>query len=131
MAQALKGLIQPGGLSLFYKYPSGGIMDDSTEENLVIESVKSDGQRFRPSDWIERISSSLATFGADHRLHYAADVQPCIIEGQKCLVVSKHLQSHNPAAYDEVMHFARDNDLRIQECRREESVPVKHERRKR
>lgn len=104
-------------------------MTDESEERWVIESVCSDGQRFRPSDWIERISAGLATFGADHRLHYAAEVQPCIIEGKKCLVVSKGLAESNPAAYAEVMRFARDNDLRIQEDRRHRTQLVEDERR--
>ena len=82
---------------------------DDTNENLVIESVQTSGERFRPSDWIERLSASLASFGADHRLHYSSDVQPCVIEGQKCLLVRKGLMQTNPDAYAHIMHFAEQN----------------------
>lgn len=92
--------------------------DRNDEERWLIESVRNTGERFRPSDWIERISASLATFGADHRLHYASEVQPCTIEGQKCLLVRKGLARSNPEAYMHIMHFAEENNLRIQEDRR-------------
>lgn len=99
------------------------------EERWIIESVKSDGNRFRPSDWIERISASLASFGADHRLRYDEEVQPCMIQGQKCLVVGKSLSSRKPELLAYILKFARDNDLRIQEDRRSFDLPTSIERR--
>ena len=82
------------------------------QEKLVIESVREDGQRFRPSDWIERISANMGTFGADHRLHYADSVKPGVINGEKCLVVDQSLESENPAAFGYIMEFAKANNLR-------------------
>lgn len=82
---------------------------------LIIEGVREDGSRFRPSDWIERISATLATFGPDHRLRYARNVQPKIIKGQKCLVLDASLREENPAAYEYVLAFAKANQLRIHE----------------
>ncbi len=85
---------------------------------LVISGVREDGKTFRPTDWIERISSALASFDLQHRLHYSASVQPCVIDGQKCLVVARGLEQANPAAYQFVMEFARSNQLRVQLDRR-------------
>ena len=82
---------------------------------LVIRSVNEDGRKFRPSDWIERISATLATFGPDHRLRYARSVQPKIFNGQKCLVLDASLREENPTAYEYVLAFAKANQLRIQE----------------
>ena len=87
---------------------------------VVIEGVKEDGNRLRPGDWIERLSSSLASFDHDHRLRYDACVQPCIVEGRKCLVVARDLSEKNPAAYEFIMGFARSNQLRLQLDRRED-----------
>lgn len=95
-------------------------MATEDDESWVIESVKNDGQRFRPSDWIERISASLGTFKADHRLHYSNDVKPCVIEGRKCLLVSKGLAKRNPNAYSYIMRFAEENNLKVQEDRRKQ-----------
>ena len=84
-------------------------------QKLIIEGIREDGSQFRPSDWIERISATLATFGPDHRLRYARGVQPKIIHGRKCLVVDLMLRQENPAAYEYVLAFAKANQLRMQE----------------
>jgi len=82
------------------------------QDKLVIESVRENGQRFRPSDWIERISANMGTFGADHRLHYANSVKPAMVNGEKCLVVDQSLETENPAAFGFIMGFAKSNNLR-------------------
>ena len=82
---------------------------------IVIESVVEDGHKFRPSDWIERISTTLADFGSDHRLHYDESVQPCVINGEKCLVVDKSLETSNPAAFAYILGFVQANRLRVHE----------------
>lgn len=90
-------------------------MSIKQECKLVIESVNEDGRQFRPSDWIERISTSLASFGPDHRLQYSKIAHPSIINGEKCLVVDKALHEQNPAAYDYILNFAKTNRLRVHE----------------
>lgn len=82
---------------------------------LVIESVSEDGRRFRPSDWIERISTQAATFGANHKIHYSKSVQPRMVNGSKCLVVEQSLQDENPKVYDHIMSFVKANNLRVRE----------------
>jgi hypothetical protein len=89
-----------------------------SEGNLVITSVMQDGTLFRPSDWIERLSSILASFPVDRRLRYARGVQPCVIDGEPCLVVARWLESTDRQSYDFVMNFARTNRLQIREDRR-------------
>jgi len=99
------------------------------DEAMVIEGTRKDGSKLRPSDWIERISSTLARFGSDHRLHYSPWVHPCVIQGEKCLVIAADLQKKNPEGYRYVMDFAKQNDLRIQPDRRSKNQPVEKERR--
>ena len=91
----------------------------SQQDRVVIHGTKEDGSKLRPSDWIERLSSTLASFGGDHRLKYSASVKPCVIEGKKCLVVARCLEESNPEAYAYVMSFAKSNNLQIQMDRRE------------
>ena len=92
----------------------------SDSDRVVIHGTREDGSKLRPSDWIERLSSSLASFGKDHRLRYSASVKPCVIKGQKCLVVSRCLAETDPQAYAFVMSFAQSNKLKIQLDRRED-----------
>ncbi len=79
----------------------------------VIKGINEDGAKLRPSDWIERLSSTLASFGQDQRLKYNECVQPCIVNGEKCLVVARGLSTKNPEMYDFVMGFAKGNKLQI------------------
>lgn len=88
------------------------------DTHLVIRGVMENGKPFRPSDWVDRISSSLASFQRDRRLRYSQGVQPCMIDGERCLVVARWLEHADRAAYDYVMEFARANRLRVQPDRR-------------
>lgn len=93
-------------------------LSSKEEEIYVIRSTRVDGGKLRPSDWIERISSTLASFGSDNRLKYANSVHPCMIDGEKCLVVARGLSESNPDAYDFIMGFANSNKLTIKVDRR-------------
>lgn len=90
----------------------------SDKDKWIIRGVTDDGKKLRPSDWIERLSSTLASFGTDQRLQYSKCVAPCIIKGEKCLVVARTLELANPSAYEFVMGFAKSNKLSIVEDRR-------------
>lgn len=95
-----------------------------------MKGIRRDSKPFSPVDWIEHISSQLASFWPDHRLHYSEYVRPCIIAGVKCLVLKRSLRKNNPASYEFILKFARDNQLSIQEDRRMQHVSVPYERRK-
>jgi hypothetical protein len=80
----------------------------------LIEGVTDDGRTFRPSDWVDRVSGAVASFGLDHRLRYGS-VRPCFVGGKKCLLMKKSLENENPAAFDFVQSFVRSNGLRIRD----------------
>lgn len=89
-----------------------------SEQDWIITGTMENGKPFRPSDWCERLSASLASFMVDNRLRYAPGVQPCLIDGERCLLVARWLETRDPNAYAFVMGFARDNHLRVQLDRR-------------
>lgn len=80
---------------------------------ILIQGITSAGRTFRPSDWAERLSGVMSTFGADHRMSYSPYVRPVTVGGVKCVVVDKKLQDVEPRAYGFLLGFARDNDLQI------------------
>lgn len=93
---------------------------------VVIHSTREDGERFRPSDWVDRISSSVASFGPDRRLRYASAVHPKVINGERCLVVNANLAESRPGVYQYILDFARSNRLKMDEyssCRSASSTP--------
>jgi hypothetical protein len=88
-------------------------------ERIIIEGIKEDGNKFRPSDWCERLATTLASFGNDQRLSYCKSAQPCRINGINCLVVEKNLETISPESYAFLLAFADENQLKIQQDRRQ------------
>jgi len=99
-------------------------------ERIIIEGIKEDGNKFRPSDWCERLATTLASFGEDQRLQYCKSAHPCIINGVNCLIVDRALEVRSPESYEFLLAFAKENKLKIQEDRRAAQKNVEVERRK-
>src|SRR3569832_452725 len=103
--------------------------DEDREDRLIIQGITTNNKNFRPSDWKERIATLWAHFGQDRRLRYSPALFPCVNEGVNSLVVAKGLQHQDPIMNDFVKQFARQNDLRVIECRRREPCPPAAEQR--
>jgi hypothetical protein len=86
---------------------------ENKPEEIIIQSLTRDGKRFRPSDWVDRICSSYATFGEDRKLRYSPYLKPEMIDGIRCLAVDMQLKTANPDGFEELMEFARENQLNI------------------
>lgn len=86
---------------------------------LVIYGVTQSGQRFRPSDWAERLAGVMSRFRpAGSRggpLSYSPYVEPVVVDGIRCIVVDHRLRQLEPLAWNFVEGFAQDNDLRTSE----------------
>ena len=82
-------------------------------DTLIIQGVTSDGRKFRPSDWAERMSGILSTFGDDHRIHYSPQLRPISINGVKCIALSEELKITKPNIYQQIIDFATRNNLII------------------
>ena len=98
-------------------------------ERIIIEGIKEDGNKFRPSDWCERLATTLASFGEDQRLQYCKSAHPCIINGVNCLIIDRELEINSPESYEFLIAFAEQNNLKIQEDRRQAQKEVDVERR--
>ena len=86
----------------------------STEPvEIFIQSLTRQGKPFRPSDWVDRICSSYATFGDDRKLRYSPYLKPELIGGVRCLAVDMRLKDTNPEGFEDLMLFANENQLNI------------------
>ena len=83
------------------------------QEEIIIQSLTRTGKPFRPSDWVDRICSSYATFGEDRKLRYSPYLKPEMIDGIRCLAVDLQLKATNPDGFEELMQFAEENQLNI------------------
>lgn len=84
-----------------------------TSKDILIKGITTGGKVFRPSDWAERLSSALATFGSDNRMSYCVYVRPVTVDGVKCVVVGKEYEQLAPQAFHFLTNFAHDNDLQL------------------
>ena len=89
---------------------------------LIIPGITKDGRTFRPSDWAERLAGVMSPFrpggagGRDAHIGYSPYCKPLVIDGVKCVIVNEAIRDIELMAWDFVMHFARDNDLRVVEA---------------
>ncbi len=87
--------------------------DKKPKEKIVIEGVTEEGSRFRPSDWAERMSGTLATF-KNRRIHYSPMLQPTVNkDGFKCVQIDPSLKESNPELYQSIIKFAKTNNLKL------------------
>jgi len=84
---------------------------------IIIQGVTSSGRTFRPSDWAERLSGILSTFGHDRKMSYHAYVRPLALNNISCVAIDKNLEQIDPGVFAFLMSFAKDNDLRVMDCK--------------
>lgn len=92
---------------------------DPSYQELIIQGVTSSGQTFRPSDWADRLAGVMSQFRPggvqpDGHLSYSPWCVPTVMDGIKCVVVHPDLQQAEPMAWDFVLGFAKDNDLKVE-----------------
>lgn len=97
-------------------------MQSNQTSEIVIQGLTKSGRTFRPSDWAERLSGVLSTFGEDNRMAYSPYVRPVTINGVKGVWVDKKLREVDPRAYNFLLAFARDNDLQVRDSDEETAV---------
>ena len=88
---------------------------------LIIQGITKDGRTFRPSDWAERLAGVMSPFrpggadGPEAHIGYSPYCRPQLVGGIKCVIVNPAIRAIEPMAWDFVLGFARDNDLRTVE----------------
>jgi len=80
---------------------------------IIIEGNTRAGKPFRPSDWVDRMCSTYATFGDDRKLKYSPYLKPRVVNGVRCLAVDLKLKTVNPDGFAQLMHFAEENHLNV------------------
>lgn len=84
---------------------------------IVIQGMTNNNKPFRPSDWAERLCGVLSSFDQGHRLSYHQWVRPILVDNIRCVAVDRKLEQISATAFNFLMDFARDNDLRVLDCK--------------
>ena len=80
---------------------------------IFVQGLTRDGKPFRPSDWVDRMCSSFATFGENRKLRYSPYLRPEVLNGVRCLAVDMQLKDINPEGFEQLMQFADENQLNM------------------
>ncbi len=111
--------------------PEGTPVCTPKPRDFFIQGITGNGREFRPGDWSERLAGALSSFrpkrnvgsagsggsgGIGAHIGYSPYCIPRVIDGVKCVIVNEALRGLEPMAWDFVMNFARDNDLRVAEA---------------
>jgi hypothetical protein len=88
---------------------------NQTAQFFVLHGTTIDGERFRPSDWAERLAGVLAPYRPPgvrtSHLTYSPYAVPRIINDVRCVVIDNRLRGLEPLAWKFVHDFAIDNKL--------------------
>jgi len=100
------------------------IMTTDDVKKIIIEGITENGKKFRPSDWAERMSGALSTFGRDQRIQYSPMLQPMTLNGIKCISVDPMLKDQHPEMYNYIMHWVDTNRLKVIEIEQSDKSTV-------
>ena len=98
--------------------------DMSITEKVIIRGLTQDGNKFRPSDWAERLCGAVASYGPGRRIIFHPSVNLASLDGIKCVVVDSSLEQDDEMLYEFLMDFALDNKLQVE--RTEHFPPEEH-----
>lgn len=98
---------------------------------LMIHGRTLDGQKFRPSDWAERLAGVLSQFRPQDSPHgplvYSPYAIPGMLNGVPCVLIDHRLRQLEPLAWKFACDFAESNHLLMTDAIEEElAIKPKH-----
>jgi len=85
----------------------------TTTGTVIIQGITKDGGKFRPSDWAERLSGSVATYGPGRRIIFHPKVKLASMTGIKCVVIDASLEQDDEMLFEFLLDFASENNLQV------------------
>ena len=91
---------------------------------LIIFGITSRGEKFRPSDWIERFCGVMAPYDTTYKssggrvnnvqrgMGYSDLVFPTTHKGERVVMAVEQLNDIEPLAWEFVLNFIKENDLK-------------------
>ena len=87
-------------------------------EKILIVGQTKDGEKFRPSDWAERLYYTVASYGQNGRVIFNPLVKLNQEDNSKSFVIDVELQNKDPMIYDFLIDFAISNELETRDQNR-------------
>ena len=87
-------------------------------EKILIVGQTKEGEKFRPSDWAERLYYTVASYGKNGRVIFNPLVNLNQEDNSKSFVIDTELQNKDPMIYDFLIDFAISNKLETRDQNR-------------
>lgn len=81
---------------------------------VIIKGLTREGERFRPSDWAQRLTNAVASVGPNKRIIYHPNVTMAMIDGVNAVLVDHSMAASDKRLYDFMIDFAISNSLQIE-----------------
>ncbi len=85
----------------------------SNTAKLIINGVTKSGEKFRPSDWAQRLTTAVATCGPGRRIKFHPKVNMATLEGINCVVIDADLEDEDPMLFRFLVNFGEENNLEL------------------
>lgn len=85
----------------------------SISGKVIIQGITESGGTFRPSDWAERLSGAVASYGPGRRIIFHPNVSLASIKGIKCVVIDASLEEDDEMLFEFLLDFAKENKLQV------------------
>ena len=80
-------------------------------KHITIKGVTKDGRKFRPSDWAQRLTNAVASYGPGRRVKFHPMVKMVTVDGINCVVMDSSLEEEDPMVFNFLINFANSNNL--------------------
>ena len=81
---------------------------------IVLLGITLSGQKFRPSDWAQRLTVAVSTVGPRKQVISHPHVHMALRDGLPAVVIDPVLEQENVIMYEFLINFAKSNDLQIE-----------------
>ena len=72
------------------------------------------GQKFRPSDWAQRLTVAVSTVGPKKKIISHPRVHMAMKNGVPAVVIDSILEQENPMMFEFLIDFGKSNNLQIE-----------------
>jgi len=84
-----------------------------TSEQIILLGKTQSGEKFRPSDWAQRLTVAVSTVGPKKQIISHPRVHMAVIDGLPAVVIDPVLEKENPMMFEFLLKFGRNNNLQI------------------
>lgn len=85
-------------------------------EPIEILGTTLSGDKFRPSDWAQRLTVAIATVAPKRKIIYHPRVHTALRDGVPAVIIDPELRAENIMLFEFLINFARGNKLQIINC---------------